>query len=134
VGGSVGPAIAKLSGSYLFFSKHAGTVDKKDFNQLNLTLTSQVTQYWSLIGTLTQNLRKTKEGGGNLAHGIGLSYRDDCFGLGFTINRQNYKTKDVIPTTVYMVTLYLKNIGSFNYSINPTNGLFGDRDKKNKTP
>src|SRR5439155_19635 len=85
----------RFPGDYVFINKHAGTPDKKDFNQISFTFSSQFTKYWSLIGLVRQNVRKKKDGGGPLERGIGLIYRDDCFGLGLTIKRQYYRTTDL---------------------------------------
>jgi LPS-assembly protein len=130
LGGSIGPAIAKLAGDYVFISRHAGTPNRKDFKQLFLSLSSNFTQYWTVMATMRQNINKKKEGGGPLQRGIGFLYRDDCFGLGLTINRQYYRAKDVQPTTIYLVTFWLKGVGNYGYSYNPTaaNGaILGDR-------
>lgn len=132
VGGSIGPSIAKLSGDYVFISKHAGTADKKDFNQLSLTLSSQIMKYWTVVGILRHNLQKKENGGGPLERGIGLTYRDDCFALGFSVKRQFYKDRDLRPGTIFLVTLFLKNIGDYNYSFNLDQGLFGERAPQGK--
>jgi len=134
VGGSVGPAIARLSGDYVFISKRAGTFDQKDFQQISLSLSSQVTKYWSLIGLLKQDLKKKKDGGGSLERGVGAIYRDDCFGLGFTIRRQFYKDRDLRPATIAMVTLFLKNVGDYQWDFNLDQGLFGEKAPQSKTP
>lgn len=119
LGGSIGPEIAKLAGDYVFISKHAGTPNKKDFKQLSLTLSSHFAKYWTVTVTSKHNLGKKKDEGGPLQQGIGLLYQDDCFGLGFTVNRQYYVARDVQPTTIYLLTLFLKNIGNFTHSYNP---------------
>jgi LPS-assembly protein len=134
LGGSIGPAIAKLTGDYVFISRHAGTSNKKDFNQLSLNFSSNFAKNWTFKLGMIQNINKKEDDGGPLEHGIGLLYRDDCFGLGFTVKRQYYRARDVTPTTIYMVTLFLKNIGDFAYSFNPmSNGFFGDKASKNKS-
>ncbi|HUX80313.1 MAG TPA: LPS assembly protein LptD, partial [Alphaproteobacteria bacterium] len=142
VGGSIGPDIARLAGDYVFISKHAGTADKRNFNQLNLTLSSKITKYWTLVGMLRQDLNRRKMigqprknvGGGPLERGIGAVYRDDCFGLGLSVKRQFYKDRDLRPATIFLVTLFLKNIGDYNYSFNIDQGLFGERAARNQNP
>lgn len=139
VGGSLGPAIAKLSGTYVFISKHAGTPDRRNFNQINITFTSQFTQRWTFLANVIKNLENTRNTtgvnrhNGYLEKGIGLLYRDDCFGLGLTAKHQYYQSADLRPATIYMVTLYLKNIGSYGSTINPS-GLFGDRKPSQDVP
>lgn len=139
VGGSIGPEIAKLSGTYVFVSRHAGTPDNKNFNQVNLTFSSQFTKRWSFLANLIKNLQPARDVNGLSNHngvlekGVGLLYRDDCFGLGLTAKRQYYQSADLRPATVFMVTLFLKNIGTYGTSINPS-GLFGDRQPSQNTP
>lgn len=145
VGGSLGPAIAKLSGTYLFVSKHAGTPENRNFSQANLSISSQFTKYWSIVGTVIKNfqkltaaekLQKIKNHNGILSEGVGLNYRDDCFGFGFSVTKQNYKSADLNPATIYAVSFWLKNIGDFGTSINPGRGILGDKDlsKKEEKP
>lgn len=126
VGSSIGPSIARLAGDYVFISKKAGTPTGKDFNQIKLTLSSQFTKYWTISASTRQNLQNKKSGGGILEREVMLAYRDDCFGLGFTVKRSFYKTKDVKPGTTFLITLFLKNIGEFNGPFNLKDGLFGN--------
>ncbi|MBI2708006.1 MAG: LPS-assembly protein LptD [Proteobacteria bacterium] len=130
VGGSLGPAIAKLSGTYVFISKNAGTIDKKDFKQLNITFSSQFTKYLTFTATLLQNLRKKQDGGGVLSRGFGLMYRDDCFTLGAAVQRQYFVARDLKPATLFIVTLGFKNVGDFPLSYNLDKGLFGNENSQ----
>ncbi len=133
VGGSIGPAIANLSGDYLFLNRvdRARLVNQPvsqlaNINQVNITLSSQFTKYWTIKASLLQNLNSKKEQGGVLQHGIGLFYRDDCFGLGVTVQRQYFQTRDVKPATIIMFNLFLKNIGDFSTSFNMDTGPLGN--------
>jgi len=135
VGGAIGPAIAKLSGNYLFISRHLLPENTPSTKQFNITLTSQITKRWTLVGNYRENLKKKKDGGGPLEYGGGVIYRDDCFGLGLNIKRQFYKDRDLRPATVAMMTLFLKNVGEYSWSFNPDMGVFGDQDPQtNNTP
>lgn len=127
VGGSIGPSIARLSGDYVFISKRAGTPNGKDFNQANVTLSSQFARYWNASARIRQNLQSKHSNGGPLERSLTLAYADDCFGLGFTVKRQYYKDRDVRRGTTFLVTLWLKNIGSINTPFNLQNGLFGEK-------
>ena len=89
-------------------------------------------KYWTVVGILRHNLQKMENGGGPLERGIGLTYRDDCFALGFSVKRQFYKDRDLRPGTIFLVTLFLKNIGDYNYSFNLDQGLFGERAPQGK--
>ncbi len=134
VGGSIGPSLARLAGNYVFLSKHAGTFNDKNFQQLSLTLTSQFTKHWSVVGMLKQNLEKKEDGGGPLERGVGLIYRDECFGLGLSVKRQYYRDRDLGPETIVLATLFLKNVGDYSYSFNMDGGLFGERTTQPDTP
>lgn len=132
-GGIIGPAIAKLAVNYVFVDK-TSTANHKDFKQIALTLSSQITKYWTLMGQLRENLVTKKDGGGPLTRGVGAVYRDDCFGLGFSVVRQYYKDRDVRPNTNFLVSLFLKNVGDFNHSFGLENGVFGERADISDTP
>ena len=132
-GGAIGPAIAKLAADYVFLDKEA-TFDHKKINQIMMSLSSQVTKYWTLIAKTRQNLVNKNDGGGPLMRGIGAIYRDDCFGLGFTVERQYYRDRDVRPNTTFLVTLFLKNVGDFNYSFGLDQGAFGEKGDTPYTP
>ncbi|MBY0291699.1 MAG: LPS assembly protein LptD [Alphaproteobacteria bacterium] len=141
VGAGVGPAIARLAVDYVFVSKHAGTSDKRDLNQINFTLSSQIIKHWTVVGMARQNLNKKKLdlnkkniGGGPLQRGIGVIYRDDCFGLGASIQRQYYSDRDLRPETLYLVTVFLKNVGEFGHGFNGSQGLFGERSTQAPPP
>ena len=66
--------------------------------------------------------------------GIGAIYRDECFGLGLTISRQYYRDRDVRPNTTLLMTLFLKNVGDFNYSLDLNQGVFGEKSDTPYTP
>ncbi|MCI5056630.1 MAG: LPS assembly protein LptD [Flavobacteriales bacterium] len=131
--GTIGPAIAKLAVNYVFVDK-ISTANGIEVNQIGLTLSSQITKYWTLVGQLRENLVAKVKGGGPLARGVGAVYRDDCFGLGFSVVRQNYKDRDVRPNTTFLVTLFLKNVGDFNHSFGIENSVLGEEVNAPDTP
>jgi LPS-assembly protein len=139
--GSLGPSIAKLTGTYLFVSRRAGTPDKRDFSQANFTLSSQITQEWSISAKVIKNFQKKtldeitqkiKTHHGILSQGISINYINDCFGAGFGVTQQNYKSADLRPATIFAFNLWLKNLGAYSFSVNPAYGILGDRKPKEK--
>lgn len=132
-GGTIGPAIAKLAVNYVFVDK-TSTANHLDFKQIALTLSSQITKYWTLTAQLRENLVTEKEGGGPLTRGVGAVYRDDCFGLGMSVVRQYYKDRDVRPNTTFLVTLFLKNVGEFSQPFSLENGMLGENPDISDTP
>jgi LPS-assembly protein len=143
MGGALGPEIAQLSGTYLFVSKHAGTPENNNISQANFTFSSHFTKHWTFFAKMIKNFHKrtpaeTRQGLDNhhgiLSKGVGLAYRDDCFGLSLAVTRQNYRSVDVKPATVVMLSLWLKNLGDYPFSFNPDLGVFGDRKPSKTTP
>jgi LPS-assembly protein len=143
VGGSIGPAIANLTGEYVFIDRSLRRVRQRgpniaqalenrvDLNQITLTLSSNFTKHWTIKGTIRQNLNKKEPNGGKLQQGVGLYYRDDCFGLGLMVKRQYYRAQDVKPATIVVMTLFLKNVGDYSTSYNLANSPFGNDASQN---
>ncbi len=129
LGGTIGPDIAKVSAMYVFVSKDAGTPNHKDFRQINLNFSSQFTEHWTFLAHMIKDLRKDRV----FEKSIGIQYRDNCFGLGFSIMRKNYKDRDLRPDTIFLGTLFLKNLGQYNWSFNQ-DGLFGRKSSKEEAP
>jgi hypothetical protein len=57
-----------------------------------------------------------------------MEYKDDCFSMEVGVARDNYKSRDVKPATIFTVSVWLKNIGDYSISGNPFGFLF-DREK-----
>jgi len=130
VGGSVGPAIAKLSGTYVYLDGNNRWMGEPAFEQMALSFSSAFTKCFSLEATLLQNLRSNTQYGGTLIKGISLTYRDDCFVASIGVQRQYFVANDVRPSTLFLFTIGFKNVGEYtwsrqlnSYSPNPDKGL-----------
>lgn len=129
VGGSLGPAIAKLSGSYVYLGSNNRWIGQGPFEQLNILFSSNFTENFTFTASLLQNLRSKQIYGGSLIRGVGLGYKDDCFSASFGVQRQYFVARDVKPSTIYLLTIGLKNIGEYklstrdSYSADPDTGL-----------
>lgn len=143
MGGALGPEIAKLAGTYLFVSRHAGTRENNNISQANLTFSSHFAKHWTFFANMIKNFHKRTPADkmqninshhSVLSKGVGINYRDDCFGLSVAVTRQNYRSADVKPATVVTVSLWLKNLGDYPFSFNPDLGAFGNRKPSNETP
>jgi hypothetical protein len=137
-------------GTYLFVSRHALFINRAvegprrtNFSQLKLTFSSQFTKEWTFTAsiikdfqkqTLAEQIDKVNNHHGILSQGVALNYKNDCFGMGFGITQQNYRSRDLRPGVIYAVNLWLKNIGSTSFSGDPFDALFGEsgffNDKK----
>ncbi len=127
VGGAIGPSIAKLSGTYVLINKKARLVAQRNFDQINLTFSSQFTKTLTFTAMLLQDLNPKKGEDGALSRGIGLTYRDDCFTFGVSIQRQYFVARDLKPETLLLVSIGFKNIGDFSLPYNPDQDLFEGR-------
>lgn len=151
VGGSIGPAIAKFSGTYVFVHRRSYIEDdlffnrlkRRNLNQMNLTASSQFVKHWTIAANVIKNFEKIRNensiGSGRnhngiLSKGVGLEYEDSCFKLGLSLTRQYYRSADLRPATIALVTLWLKNVGEHTFSFNVDGGLFGNRKPSNDTP
>ena len=130
VGGSIGKAFAKLSGSYVFLGPNNRWMGEAPFEQVSLSFSSDFTEHFSFNASLLQNLRSTQQYGGALVRGVGLTYKDECFTASFGVQRQYFVSRDVKPSTLFLLTVGLKNIGQYNlntianvFSPDPDKGL-----------
>jgi LPS-assembly protein len=80
-------------------------------HQLNVALSAQLTEVWSSRCFLIRDLRSQSFKGRMLSQGVGLSYQDECFAAGATLQRLAFRLHDLQPG--YSVTFFvaLKNLG-----------------------
>ncbi len=108
---TLGPPLLNLNVDYVM-------VDRQYFNglyvkreQLTGTLNSQFHDNWSAY------IRTTKELGykpGDLEHGAGLRYQDDCFFSNLDAFRTFYQDRDLKPSKTIMITFGFKNLGTYS--------------------
>lgn len=79
--------------------------------QLNTSISSQVHQNWTLFINQSREFGYQK---GELQHGAGVLYQDDCFKARLDFFRTFYKDRDVVPSKTIMLTLGLKNVGEYS--------------------
>ncbi len=79
--------------------------------QLNTTLSSQFHPNWTVFINQAREFGDQK---GELQHGAGLLYHDDCFKIRFDFFRTFYKDRDVVPSKTIMLTIGLKNLGDYS--------------------
>ena len=106
---------ASLSVSYVAFSKLAP--DNTTVTTTGLTrpktlianATLPVTDYWSVFGNYIRDVQANQ----SLAEGIGVLYRDECFGIALTYERTYFTELDLKPGTTIMLRLGFKYLGDF---------------------
>lgn len=123
VGGSVGPAIAKFSTDYIFLDKATGTSNKKNFEQIGLNFSSQMTKHWSFRLLARYDLNPKRESGGLLSRGGAIRYQDECFTLDFAVTQNYYTDRDIKPGKTFMVIIGFKNLGTFSQGYNASENI-----------
>ncbi len=113
---TAGPKVFKIQGNYNFLTK---IVDEKivpKSEQLTLSLSSQLTDKWSISAGTRKNLGNPDQ---TLSQSIALSYKDDCFGLDLSLNRSFYKDQDLRPAHTFLFKFSFKHLGDFQYAYRP---------------
>ncbi|MEI8320538.1 MAG: LPS assembly protein LptD [Alphaproteobacteria bacterium] len=107
-----GPPILTLNLDYVMIARQFVNNQYVERKQLTTALSSQFHEEWSTY------LRVTKELGsyqpGDLEHGAGLKYQNDCFFTHLEAFRTFYQDRDLRPSKTVMLTLGFKNLGSYS--------------------
>jgi LPS-assembly protein len=140
IGWKIGPPVFNISGSYALRSpeteqftdlkkkKHPHLSKMQDlapmillqdvrfltYNQLYASLSSEFFDYWKGSVFVTQNFRTRHQPQKVLDKGIGLTYGDECFSLGVTVQHAYYRMNDLRPGFSWDFFVTLKNIGGIH--------------------
>ncbi|MDC0349249.1 LPS assembly protein LptD [Alphaproteobacteria bacterium] len=79
--------------------------------QLSTSASSKFHENWTFFINQAREFGYKK---GELQHGAGLLYQDDCFKVKFHAFRTFYKDRDVAPSKTFMLTIGLKNLGEYS--------------------
>lgn len=79
--------------------------------QLSTSASSKFHENWTFFVNQAREFGYKK---GELQHGAGLLYQDDCFKVKFHAFRTFYKDRDVVPSKTFMLTIGLKNLGEYS--------------------
>lgn len=80
----------------------------EDREEIRMSGNLQVKQNWTLFGDITQNLTNGRH---NIAHGIGLLYRDECLEASLAWRRSFTEDRDIFPGSSIMFRIRLKHLG-----------------------
>lgn len=108
---SLGPSFLKADITYSFVDADILSVAVDDPEEITLAVEAEIDDYWT-VGAAT---KKDIDRGFSPSHSIKAGYRDECFGLDVNYTRVNTQDRDIDPEHRFMVTLWLKNLGSFSY-------------------
>src|SRR3989344_141705 len=79
--------------------------------QISNSISSQVHKNWTVFVSEAREFAYQK---GELQHGAGFIYQDDCFKVRFDFFRTFYQDRDVVPSKTVMLTIGLKNLGEYS--------------------
>ncbi|MFN7662158.1 MAG: LPS-assembly protein LptD [Alphaproteobacteria bacterium] len=108
---SGGPSIFKVNIGYTQIQRTL--IDNKYVRreQLSTGLSSQFHPNWTVCVNQAREFGYQK---GELQHGAGIIYEDDCFKARLDLVRTFYRDRDVVPSKTIMLTLGFKNLGEYS--------------------
>ncbi len=105
-----GPDIFRIGVEYFFFDQQETEDEFGDRQEINLTISSQITDYWSV----NANARRDLEGGAFRNYGAGIQYEDECFLFTLGYERQFFRDRDIKPSDSVFVRVVFKQLGGFS--------------------
>jgi len=103
----VGPPALTLDLSYILLDSPGGESEFEDREELNWTLSSRLTRYWSIFGGSRVDL----ESDSTLSSRIGLTYADECFLIQGIAERSYYSDRDIEPEDSFFINVVFKYLG-----------------------
>ncbi len=112
LGVGFGPSFLRANVSYIFLQGNTYYTDLySERKELYTSLSSEISQFWRVsvynLRDLTENSR------GNLEHGGGVIYEDECFKWETIVKKYNSSNPDLDNDYEFRTTFYLKTLGSF---------------------
>jgi LPS-assembly protein len=108
IGMKAGPDSLRVGASFISIAPIPGPLTVSSGDQIGLSLSAQLTRYWSLAATDTRSIG---HGGSTINSGVAVSYRDDCFAVVTSVTQSGIRIGDVRPGVSVLVTLIFKNLG-----------------------
>jgi hypothetical protein len=120
---SAGPPIFNVGIDYVKIARdfYQNTYVKRE--QVTGRLSSQFHRNWAIYLRGATELAFNK---GELEHGAGLVYANDCLTLKFDAFKTFFRDRDIKPSQTFMVTVGLKNLGEFSTGALSLNTLSQD--------
>ena len=103
----VGPPALNLNLDYVFIDSEIGQSEFDDREEINWTLRSQVSRYWSLFGGQRTDLAA----GETRQARLGAKYHDECFLIEGTAERNFFSDREIEPEDVFFVRFVFKYLG-----------------------
>jgi LPS-assembly protein len=107
----VGPEVARFGASYVYYrpSQLFMTAPETQLGveQLCLSLTSHFQKFWTVGVSQLRSLKQE----GLLSQGLQLGYQNECVSVRAFIGRSYFRDRNLRPTTTFLITVALKNLG-----------------------
>jgi len=106
----VGPPALNLDLSYTVINAQTGQSEFGDRGEINWTLRSRLSRYWSAFGGTRVDLERDS----TLKSRIGLTYADECFLIQGVAERSFYSDRDIQPEDTFFVNVVFKHLGGLS--------------------
>ncbi|MCZ6771678.1 MAG: LPS assembly protein LptD [Proteobacteria bacterium] len=106
---TVGPPALNLDLGYISVTSSTTEDEFDDREELNWTLTSQVSRDWSISGGQRIDLGESQ----TRRSWIGITYTCDCFLLRIIAERNFFEDREIKPEDVILFSIEFKNLGGF---------------------
>jgi len=108
--GSYGGSTASLDYAYIRESPASGVFRLRE--ELTAAASVEFVDNWSVLGTLTYDLRNDSR----VAHGLGLSYADECFAISAVYSETTDPYSDLASEREIFLRVSLRNLGDATLS------------------
>ena len=105
---ALGPPALRLNLDYVFFKQTGTTTEFEDREEILLSLSSRVTEFWSVA---VRHRRDLTANGGALQSGASLTYADECFLFTVDLTRSFTRDRDIEPSDTILFRLVFKYLG-----------------------
>ncbi|UNM06028.1 MAG: LPS assembly protein LptD [Holosporaceae bacterium] len=124
---TAGPKKFLLGASYTYHERVLINNQLRKSEQLSLSLTSKINDNWTIFGNQKRELNPRS---GELQHGMGVVFEDDCFKARFDFFRTFYQDRDLVPSKTFMLTLGFKNLGEYSTGALSLNDISNPQDHR----
>jgi LPS-assembly protein len=97
---------------YLFANNQATSTEFADREELNFSLSSQLTENWSAFGSHRRDL----EQGRALSWSLGMGYEDECITIDGVFRRRFFDDREIEPENTFFLQINFKHLGGLQSS------------------
>lgn len=103
-----GPSAFRVGINYVLINRQGVASEFAEREEINLSASAKLTQHWTTNAHMRRDLGQN---GGQISHGFGLIYDDECFRFTASYARHFTQDRDVRPTTVLLFRIFFKSLG-----------------------